>query len=57
MSFILATRNPRTDKLTIMTEHEESNDPAEFNTETEAEVAAQMNRLFQAWGYTVVEVE
>lgn len=55
MTYILLSRNPRVNKLVIVTDGED-NLPAEFESEEEAIDAAHNTTICKAWGYQVVEV-
>jgi Mg-chelatase subunit ChlD len=54
MSYIVVSRNPRTNKLVIVTDGDD-NVPAEFGTEDEAAEAASNTTICKAWGYDVIE--
>jgi hypothetical protein len=57
MSFVIACRNPSTQRLTFITEAGTDDQVAEFETETAADRAARALKLCQAWGFQVVEIE
>lgn len=54
MGYLIATRNPRTKKLVIITEGE-GDDVAEFETEEAASDAASNTTICKAWGYELIE--
>lgn len=57
MTYILLSRNPRSNKLVIVTENEEEdNVPAEFESMTDAIEAAHNTTICKAWGYRIAEV-
>lgn len=55
MTFILATRNPRTKQLIVITGDDQEN-VAEFQTESEANAVAMALPLCGAWGFEAVEI-
>jgi hypothetical protein len=56
MGYIITCRNPRTKTLVIVMTDEDDPNPAEFNTEDEAHMAAHNTTICKAWGYEVIEV-
>lgn len=54
-NYIIATRNPRTQKLVLVT-NDDGETVAEFESESEAKNAADKTTICKAWGYEVVEV-
>lgn len=56
MGFIIVSRNPRTQRLIVVTDDNDE-DPAEFATESEALAVSQAVPICVAWGYQVVEVD
>lgn len=56
MGYILVTRNPRTKSLVVIT-RDDSDAPAEFATESEANAVAMAVPVCEAWGYQAVEVD
>ena len=56
MSFIVMTRNPRTEKLIVMFEDEDGT-VAEFDTEEEAMRAGNAMPVFEAWGIDIIEID
>lgn len=55
MGFILVTRNPSTKSLVVITE-ENSEAPAEFETESDANAVAMAVPVCEAWGFQAIEV-
>jgi hypothetical protein len=56
VAFILATRNPRSKRLVVITGEDEEA-PLEFETESDALAVAMDIPLCEAWGYHIVEIE
>lgn len=56
MGWIVVTRNPRSQKLVILTFGDELDDFAEFSTEGDANAIATTSPLCAAWGYEAVEI-
>lgn len=56
MSYILLARNPRTNKLVIVTDGED-NVPVEFQDREEAIDAAANTMITKAWGYEIAEID
>lgn len=54
-NYILATRNPFTKRLVLVTEDDGEN-VAEFESEQEAMDAADNTTICKAWGYELVEI-
>jgi anti-anti-sigma regulatory factor len=55
MGYIIVSRNPRTQRLIVIT-GEDEDQVAEFGTESEASAVAMAVPVCEAWGYEVVEV-
>jgi hypothetical protein len=53
-SYIIAIRNPRTNKLVLVTNDDET--VCEFESERDAMIAADNTSICKAWGYEVIEV-
>lgn len=56
MSYIIVSRNPRANKLVIVTDGDDDV-PAEFKTEEEAIEAAHNTTICKAWSYQILEVQ
>lgn len=54
MSYILAFRNPRTKKLSVITD--DNGNVEEFETEAAATQTAGNTMACRAWGYEIVEI-
>ena len=55
MGYILVTRNPRTQKLIVIT-GEDDETAAEFETESDANAVALAVPVCTAWGYQAIEI-
>jgi hypothetical protein len=56
MGYILVARNPRNQKLVVIT-GEDGETVAEFETESEANAVAMAVPVCEAWGYQALAVE